>query len=167
MRTTLSSAPLLIVAALSVAALTGGIASAAAADYGSLSGSADLTLSEHKWSVENGTTDAVWGEVDKQEGSKTSKLEWAANASLQPNATANAVQGDVYTANEYTWGRICYRGAWWNLIRQDHIEPSYISLQAKSADPNTLIVRGGASPSSQHYDLPLVKTPGDSGCGTA
>lgn len=163
---TLTAAPLFAVAALSVAGLAGGIASAAPADFGSLSGSADLGLSEHTWTVKNDTKDSVWGEIDKQEGSKTSKLEWSANAPLQPNAAASATQGNVLTANEYTWGRICYRGAWWNLTRQDHIEPSFISVQTNPTDPNTLVVRGAESPTTQKHDLPLVKTPGDSGCTT-
>lgn len=165
-RRTLTSAPLLIAATLSVAGLAGGIASAAPADFGSLSGSADLSLSEHKWTVKNDTKDAVWGEVDKQEGAKTSKLEWSANAPLQPGAAANAIQGDVLTANEYTWGRICYHGFWWNLIRQDHIEPSIISLQTNPTDPDTLVVRGGDW-RGLNNDLPLIKTPGDSGCRAA
>ncbi|MDV6278164.1 hypothetical protein R3Q06_32365 [Rhodococcus erythropolis] len=119
------------------------------------------------WSVTNRTGEPVWGYLEIEKGSSTgSRIGWPKDAPVPSGAgDRKQVQG---SGNLYTQGRICYRGAWWNLPRDNYggteNEVDHWNLVAAVYDRDTLTVEDA----ERRYvkPMPMIRTPGDSGCGS-
>lgn len=160
-----ATAPL--VAAVTAGAMCAGIGVGSAAETGSLAS----PQTSYSWGVKDATTDAVWGEMHKEiAGGGVSELSWTKNSPLASGATATTSQIMQSFSRHYTWGRICFRGSWWNLPRDEHPESDVIEVYAKSPDVLGMRVnRAGPAASTNdsnasYIDLPLIQTPSDSGC---
>ncbi|MFC9769777.1 hypothetical protein, partial [Rhodococcus jostii] len=99
----------------------------------------------------------------------TSELTWTKGAPLLPNGSKSTQQDTPMGWNPYTWGRICYRGSWWNLPRNVYAASDAIDFVPINADDLAMRTwRSGPAASgavnANYTYLPLIKTPGDSGC---
>ncbi|MDV6278484.1 hypothetical protein R3Q06_34310 [Rhodococcus erythropolis] len=114
------------------------------------------------WSVTNRTGEPVWGYLEIEKESTTSRIGWPKDAPVPSGAGDRAPEagGGGIT---YTQGRICYHGAWWNLPR-DNYDVYKWNLVAAAYDRDTLTVEDA----EHRYvkPMPMIRTPGDSGCGS-
>lgn len=115
------------------------------------------------WQVANDTDDAVWGDIYKQTGNFVSGIGWPPDLPVPAHGWAHTQQIDSLKSREYTWGRICYRGAWWNLPRDSYSGPN-IRFYPEHSDANILKVSFNTPDGQFGREATLVKTPSDSGC---
>lgn len=129
----------------------------------SLVGAAESQVISHWWSVTNHANQPVWGQLTKQKGSYISEIGFSEDAKFNPGVTAQTQQSDdaIYRL-EYTWGRFCYRGSWWNLPRRDYPHAATLTLETAWDDADRLTIR------NKYQEFPLIATrdadcPGRSG----
>ncbi|MFC9766037.1 hypothetical protein [Rhodococcus jostii] len=156
-------------ASLAAAVAAGGICvgagiSAAGTPDAPSTGSADAPQGGSvSWSVTNRTGELVWGNIVSQRGSYVSQIGWPKDAPV-PSGAGDSAPVSPYgvTGLLYTWGRICYHGAWWNLPRENYDVTQWNVIPGDS-DRDTLAMEGVYD----HKHRLMSKSPGDSGCGSS
>lgn len=115
------------------------------------------------WYVKNSTSQAVWGEMHKRSAVDVSEIQISREQQLGSGHMVAADQPIAWWSREYTWGRICYRGAWWNLPQFQYgvSGGTTFDLVPSGDEGRSLLIRVNGDD-----DISLSETPGDSGCGT-
>ncbi|MFD7044951.1 hypothetical protein [Rhodococcus jostii] len=118
---------------------------------------------ETMWYMRNYTEQPVWGGLEKEVRGDFSNITIPKGTPLGPLGQADADQptlGDIFN-HEYTWGRICYLGSWWNLPRETYATwgGTYFDLVPYGPDRAKLLIRINGN-----TDVTLIQTPGDSDC---
>ncbi|MDV6278281.1 hypothetical protein R3Q06_33055 [Rhodococcus erythropolis] len=115
-----------------------------------------------RWSVTNRTGEPVWGNIASQRGSYTSQIGWPKDAPVPSGAGDSAPNSPYGTIGHvYTWGSICYHGAWWSLPREDYYAFDW-NVIAADPDRDTLAMENAHN----HARILMSKSRGDSGCGS-
>lgn len=134
-----------------------------AGEYTAYAQSANTPESEiisHWWRVTNHANQPVWGQLTKQKGSHTSEIGFTHDAKMDPGVTAQTQQSDDSPfAIEYTWGRFCYLGLWWNLPRKNYPHAGSLTLESAWDDPGRLTIK------NKYQEFALVETSGED-CST-
>lgn len=114
------------------------------------------------WQVTYDTDDAVWGDFYRQADDFVSGIGWPKTV---PAHSWTRTQQKPYVAyREYVWGRICYRGAWWNLPRDVYSGGPSMRLHPAASDANILTLSFNEMDGSSGHEAALIKTPSYSGC---
>lgn len=135
--------------------LTAAIIASGALYTGAGVGSAatELTVSGHTWSVENYSGQMLThGEFYRQMGKMTSSITFDEQ---RPGQRDSARQENDAGHNLYTWGRVCFNKAWWNLQR-DKTTISNVNLYAVGERRDKLMADlqvDGPIPVVKHVDM--------------
>lgn len=116
------------------------------------------------WLINN-YTDQVWsaGEFHKQQGENISGISFGGSTGHTALSPGGIYFVDYHaddwwsTTKSYTWGRVCYRGRWWNL-RRDDPRFSWKDVYIFALDDGHGGKRLIANPEGAHQDIPLVAT---------
>lgn len=116
------------------------------------------------WYVKNYTAQPVWGEMHKRSAVDVSEIQISREQQLGSGHMVAVDQPIAWWSHEYTWGRICYEGAWWNLPQFEYgmSGGTTFDLVPFGDEGKSLLMRVNGN-----EDIPLTETPGDSGCGTS
>ncbi|MDV6278692.1 hypothetical protein R3Q06_35570 [Rhodococcus erythropolis] len=145
------------------AALSAVLATVAVSAAAGVSTAAPEYSTETMWYTRNYAEHPLWGELYKEVRGDFSNITIPKSAPLPPLDQAGADQptlGDIFN-HEYTWGRICYLGSWWNLPRKTYATwgGTYFDLVPYGPEREKLLIRINGS-----ADVILIQTTGDSDC---
>jgi hypothetical protein len=104
------------------------------------------------WQFVNNTSGPLWGEMHGQCGSDTANFNTTADHPINPGASINLTQRCSFGSNNYQWGRMCYRGHWWNLTRDRPYNAEVIAFQEKNLD-STPVLYAKTKPLNDTFNL--------------
>lgn len=130
--------------------------------------SEDASSEAGSWTLTNSTSENIWGSIERQRGSTHSGIGWDKANPAKPNEKAGTwiydTAADKFSHDVKNWGRICYRGKWWNMGDPKNYDFPYEDLILLPSGDN-LILKNDSHGIAYETTVKLMPTPGDSGCG--
>lgn len=114
--------------------------------------------------VHNGTAQPLIGEWHAQYGSNTATIDLRTAALPSGQGRAADIEPDTFH-ELYTWGRVCFKHSWWNLVRHSYaVDESAVYLfRLQSNENETRLTAVGQSHTGQ-ATFPMVETEHGTAC---